>query len=92
MTPTLGSKEGVGFPRKKRYEGVRFNVISVARCVGGCQISMKKCYVILERPLTPEDTVVSGDMRRSAFLYSLQDWLLRTCHIIDDVPLPKLWL
>ena len=29
--------EGVRFPRKKRYEGVRFNVIRV----GGCPISRK---------------------------------------------------
>ena len=32
---------GVGFPRKKRYKGVRFNVISVTR-VGGGQIPRKK--------------------------------------------------
>ena len=33
----------VKFPRKKRYEGVRFNVVSVKyEGVGGCQFSRKK--------------------------------------------------
>ena len=39
---------GVGFHGKKRYEDVRFNVISVTRGwmgVGGGQISRKKVYV-----------------------------------------------
>ena len=34
--------EGVRFPLKKRYEDVGFNVISVTKGVGGCQISRKK--------------------------------------------------
>ena len=40
---TVRSGGGVSFPGKKRYEGVRFNVISVCRYegVGGCQISWK---------------------------------------------------
>ena len=42
---------GVSFPGKKRYEGVRFNVISVTRGWVGGQISRKKCYVTLEWPL-----------------------------------------
>ena len=29
----------VGFPGEKRYEGVRFNIISVTSGVSGCQIS-----------------------------------------------------
>ena len=41
---------GVSFPRKKRYEGVRFNVISVTRC-GGVKFPGKKRYVSLEWPL-----------------------------------------
>ena len=39
------------FPRTKRYECVRFNVISVMRGVGGGQIPWKKRYVTLEWPL-----------------------------------------
>ena len=33
---------GDNFPGKKRYEGVRFNIIGVTRGVGGGQISGKK--------------------------------------------------
>ena len=33
---------GVSFLGKERYEGVRFNVISVTRGVGGCQTPWKK--------------------------------------------------
>ena len=40
---------GVNFSRKKRYEGVRFKVISVTR---GVQFPGKKHYVTLEWPLT----------------------------------------
>ena len=40
----------VSFPRKKRYEGVRFNVISVMRV--GVKCPGKKRYVTLEWPLT----------------------------------------
>ena len=44
---------GVSFPGKKRYEGVRFNVISVTRgWVGGVKFPGKKHYVTLEWPLT----------------------------------------
>ena len=38
----------VNFSDKKRYEGVRFNVISVTRGVGGGPISRGKRYVTLE--------------------------------------------
>ena len=40
---------GVGmshFPGRKRYEGVRFNVISVTRGWVGVQFPEKKCYVM----------------------------------------------
>ena len=40
---------GVKFSGKKRYEGVRFNVISVTR--GWVQFPGKKRYVTLEWPL-----------------------------------------
>ena len=40
----LGSG-GVRFPRKKRYEGVRFNVISITRWLVGVIFPEKKCYV-----------------------------------------------
>ena len=42
---------GINLSGKKHYEGVRFNVISVTRGVGGGQISRKKHYVTLEWPL-----------------------------------------
>ena len=35
-------------PGKKRYERVRFNIISVTSGGLGVQISEKKCYVTLE--------------------------------------------
>ena len=37
--------------RKKRYEGVRFNVISVTRGWVGVQFPEKKRYITLEWPL-----------------------------------------
>ena len=40
----------VRFSGKKRYEGVRFNVISVTRGWVGIQFPGKKCYVTLEWP------------------------------------------
>ena len=44
---------GVIFSSKKRYEGVRFNVISVTRLRGwvGVQFPEKKRYVTFEWPL-----------------------------------------
>ena len=42
--------EGVKFPRKKRYKGVRFNVVSVMRRWVGVQFPEKKRYVTLEWP------------------------------------------
>ena len=48
VTPWGG---GVSFPRKKRYEGVRFNVISVTRGWVGVKFPGKKRYVTLEWPL-----------------------------------------
>ena len=41
---------GVNFSEEKRYEGVRFNVISVTRGWVGVQIPGKKRYVTLEWP------------------------------------------
>ena len=41
---------GVRFSGKKRYEGVRFNVISVTRGWVGVQFPEKKRYVTLEWP------------------------------------------
>ena len=43
---------GVGFLGKKRYEGVRFNVIGVTRGWVGVHFSGKMCYITLEWPLT----------------------------------------
>ena len=43
---------GVKFSRKKRYEGVRSNVIGVTRGWVGVQFPGKKRYVTLEWPLT----------------------------------------
>ena len=39
---------GVQFSGKKRYEGVRFNVINVTRGWVGVQFTGKKRYVTLE--------------------------------------------
>ena len=43
---------GVSFPEKKRYEGVRFNVISVTRGWMGVKFPGRKRYVTLECPLS----------------------------------------
>ena len=43
---------GVSFPGNKRYEGVRFNVISVTRGWVGVKFPGKKRYVTLGWPLT----------------------------------------
>ena len=42
----------IKFPENKRYESVRFNVISVTG-MGGCQILRKNHYVTLEWPHLP---------------------------------------
>ena len=42
---------GVQFSGKKRYDGIRFNVISVMRGWVGVQFPGKKRYVTLEWPL-----------------------------------------
>ena len=39
---------GVQFSSKRRYEGVRFNVVSVTRGWLGVTFPGKKCYVTLE--------------------------------------------
>ena len=44
-------RNAVRFPGKKRYEGVRFNVISVTRGWTGVKFPGKKHYVKLEWPL-----------------------------------------
>ena len=43
---------GVEFSGKKRYEGVRFNVISATRGWVGVQFPGKKRYVTFEWPLS----------------------------------------
>ena len=43
---------GVSLPRKKRYERVRCNVISVTRGWVGVKFPEKQHYVTLEWPLT----------------------------------------
>ena len=56
-SPTLLALQGVGrcqLSRKKRYEGVRFNVISVTRGWAGVKFPGKKRYVTLEWPRTIE--------------------------------------
>ena len=41
---------------KKRYEDLRFNVISITRgWVGGCRISRKNSYVTAEWPLISKE-------------------------------------
>ena len=47
----VGGGGGVRFPGKKCYEGVRFNIISVARGWVGVKFPGKKRYVTLEWPL-----------------------------------------
>ena len=42
---------GVSFPGKKRYKGVRFNVISVTRGWVGVKFPGKKRYITHECPL-----------------------------------------
>ena len=44
----VGGGGGVKFSRKKRYEGVKFNVISVTRGWVGVQFPEKKRYLTLE--------------------------------------------
>ena len=44
----VGGGGGVSFPGKKRYEGVRFNGISVTRGWVGVKFPGKKRYVTLE--------------------------------------------
>ena len=51
VTVTPWGWVGVSFPGKKRYEGVRFNVISVTSGWVGVKFPGKKCYVTLEWPL-----------------------------------------
>ena len=42
----------VNFSGKKRYEGVRFDVIGVTRGWVGVRFPGKKCYITLEWPLS----------------------------------------
>ena len=46
----MGVGGGVKFSGKKRYKGVRFNVISITRGWVGVQLTDKKRYVTLEWP------------------------------------------
>ena len=50
---------------QKRYEGVRFNVISVTRGWVGVQFPSKKGYITLEWPLTHLDPNYSLTMHKS---------------------------
>ena len=45
---------GVGFPGKKRYEGVQFNVITITRGWVGVKFTVKKRHVTLEWLLNVE--------------------------------------
>ena len=45
-----GRVSNSNFPGKKRYEGVRFNVISVTRGWVGVNFPEKTCYATLEKP------------------------------------------
>ena len=47
----------VSFPGKKRYEGVRSNVISVTREWVGVKFLGKKRYVTLEWPLMYDESL-----------------------------------
>ena len=47
-----GGGGGVSFPGKKRYEGVRFNIISFMKGWVGVKLPGKKRYVTLEWPHT----------------------------------------
>ena len=48
---------GVNFSGKKRYEGGRFNVITVTRGWVGAQFPGKKRYVTLEWPLEADNAL-----------------------------------
>ena len=50
LSNTIGGGGGCQLSRKKRYEGLRFNVISVTRGWVGVKITGKKRYVTLECP------------------------------------------
>ena len=55
---------GVSFPRKKRYEGVRYNVICVTRGWVGVKFPVKKCYVKLEWPLITMTISIAGEWHK----------------------------
>ena len=61
----------VNFPGKKRYEGVRFNVIRVTRGEGGSNALAKSCYVTLEWPYQAihTDYIVTGVQGAAIGLY-----------------------
>ena len=56
----MGMRGGGGsnFPEKKRYEGVRYNVISVTRRWVGVKFTGKKRYITLEWPLNDTSTKI----------------------------------
>ena len=56
-----------GFPKKKRYEGVRFNVINVTRVWVGVKFLGKKPYVTLELPPNTGVGRLSQDIVRSVY-------------------------
>ena len=62
------------FPGKKRYEGVRFNIISVTRRWVGVQFPGKKRYITLEWPLNKKtsksSTYNEGNGERFNVLWS----------------------
>ena len=53
------------FPEKKRYEGLRFKVISVTRGWVGVQYPGKKRYVTLEWPLRRKTRLDNWDLINS---------------------------
>ena len=84
---------GVGvsaFPEKKRYKGVRFNVISVVRGWVGVKFPGKKRYVTLEWRLM--DCIMKFLIRNAylpvtIFQAMFVRWHIRTMHAIKYVPI-----
>ena len=56
---------GVGFPGKKRYEGVLVNVISVTRGWVGVKFPGKKHYVTIEWPPPGKLCFVTSRLRNN---------------------------
>ena len=74
----MGVGGGGKILRKKRYEGVIFNVISVTRGWVGVQFPEKKRYVTLEWPLTHRTSIPSGALPTAAAVSPLPAQLCGT--------------